>query len=239
MHYLDALLIVRNERPQYLTEWAEHYFKLGVEHIHIIEHTPSNTKIPQLPHTTITRIASERARQDEAYFELIPTIQSEWLAIIDADEFIICNDLHTLLQNTKADALAINWLVFGSSGHIEPIYPIHGNYTYRAATNHIINTHVKSIVRPAAIHHQGQNPHYFGIKTVNELGQPVTSPFSPYTGTKIRINHYYTRSRQDWEARMTRGQADQPDKKRPFRTWSDFIEIERDCTVCDPHPTYI
>ena len=53
MHYLDALLIVRNERPQYLTEWAEHYFKLGVEHIHIIEHTPSNTKMPYQNHARV------------------------------------------------------------------------------------------------------------------------------------------------------------------------------------------
>ena len=30
----------------------------------------------------------------------------------------------------------------------------------------------------------------------------------PFSGNKIRANHYFTRSREDWRQRMSRGRAD-------------------------------
>ena len=90
------------------------------------------------------------------------------------------------------------------------------------------NRHVKSIVNPASVVDLPHDPHFLGVRTVNENHQPVTGPFSTFSGERIRVNHYWTRSRADWE-----------DKERYAvapRTTADFYGLDALCVVNDPNP---
>jgi hypothetical protein len=232
MNHLVLLAIVRNERPEYLIEWREHHERLGVEWTYLIEHSPNQCPIPDMSRTTVCPVGTARA-QMAYYAQALPQIAAEWCVVIDADEFIVCDDLLGMLAQTKADALAMNWMVFGSSGHEHPVYPVHGSYHWRTETGNPINRHIKSIVRPRAVRDVSTDPHHFHVKTVNERGEEFSGPFNDYCGTKIRLNHYFTRSKEDWDLKMARGRVDCCGVHQP----SMFDQVNTDCTVNDPVPT--
>ena len=66
MMYLSALIMVRNEDPLYVEEWAKHHFDLGMEHIYFLNHTPNSIAIPHLDNTTIWDVPPPR-KQPEYY----------------------------------------------------------------------------------------------------------------------------------------------------------------------------
>ncbi len=79
-----------------------------------------------------------------------------WLAFIDSDEFFVMHDT-TYAQNINGfmrqyeeyGALAVNWVLLGSSGHKQR--PAGGcliNYTKCMPRNHLQCTHVKVCVHP-------------------------------------------------------------------------------------------
>lgn len=78
------------------------------------------------------------------------------------------------------------------------------NYTQATGTN----GHIKSIVRPG-VTLRPLSAHHFqyreGFYCVNEDGIPVVNFHTYPLANKIRINHYYFKSQQDWEEKMRRG----------------------------------
>lgn len=236
MKYLTLLAIVRNEEPRYIEEWLDHHFRHGVEEVYLLNHVPNNKPIPVRDRVRVQDVPSPRT-QELYYQQALQGINSFWCLIIDADEFVVCNRplVEILPAYEKHDALAIHWLMFGSSGFKQKVFPVHGSYHWRLPYEHEDNRHIKSIVKPAKVKIKPNNPHYFGIDTVDELFQRVERPQTNYCGNLVRLNHYYTRSEDDWAEKMTRGRADGP----KVRTWEDFHTINRSCTVHDSDPTHI
>lgn len=226
---LALLAIVKNEKPEYLQEWRAHYEGLGCKFTVLLDHQPNNIPIPSMPKTDVFVVPPNRS-QHIYYKDALSRITARWVIVVDVDEFIVCNDLPKLLADvaSNAEALAINWLVFGTSGHREPMFPVHGSYHCHLPTTHGMNRHIKSIVRPESIKRVPQTPHYFHVRTVNELGQLVTGPFHDHSSTVARINHYYTRSLRDWKEKVARGRADGPWK----RDINEVEYIDRESTSC-------
>ena len=229
--------MVRNEDPLYVEEWARHHFDLGVEHIYFLNHAPNSIVIPHLDHTTIWDVPPPR-QQPEYYWKALEDIKSHWTAVIDADEFIICNGaLPELLERYEEfDALIMNWLMFGSSKHKKKVYPIKSNYHARTPCTYEHNTAFKSIVKSK----YKKGVHFFGGHVVNEKYQVIPDMVLPkdavpFTGDKIRVNHYFTRSREDWRERMMRGTSNGARN----RGWDWFNTVDAACTVYDLMPTQI
>lgn len=233
---LAVLCIVKNERAEYLTEWRDYHASLGVEHTYLLEHAPNEIPIPDMPDTTIWQVEAARGQMN-FYHRASQQIESNWVAVIDADEFIVSDDIHGLLDmaGKNADGLALNWMMFGSSGYENPVYPVHGSYRWRTPESYPPNQHIKSIVRPRAMRRPPGDPHWLGCRTVNTNGDLVTGPLSPYCGDKARINHYYTRSRADWMNKIARGRAD----CTLTRTVEEFEQINNDAVIIDREPTRI
>lgn len=241
MMYLSVLVMVRSEDPRYVEEWAKHHFDLGVEHIYFLNHTPNPIPIPKMANTTIWDVGPAR-RQTKYYWDAFKQINSHWTAVIDADEFIICKGgLPELLeQYEKFDALVMNWLIFGSSKHQKRVYPIKENYYWRTPCTYGYNKSFKSIVKPKKVQYQ-KSVHFFGGRVVNEQCEPINGMEEamhgkPFSGSKIRINHYFTRSREDWRQRMLRGRADCNLRNRP---WERFNETNVASSIFDLQPTKI
>ena len=162
------------------------------------------------------------------------------IAVIDTDEFIICKGkLPELLEQYDAfDALIMNWLMFGYSKHEKKVHPVKSNYCWRTPCTYKHNTAFKSIVKVKSKPSRGV--HFFGGHVVNEKYQVIKDmgppeDRTPFSGDKIRINHYFTKSREDWHERLKRGT---PNGMRN-REWDWFDSVNAESTIHDLMPTQI
>ena len=133
--------------------------------------------------------------------------------------------------------LGINWLVFGSNGHIEkPAGTQIESYTTRTPKSNPINDHVKSIVQPKYVKHIPSGPHHFhytfGKFSVNENFNRFKGAFSPNSTYKIQLNHYWLRSEADFKEKLQRGRGDQTAPEMA-RKMEDFYEINKEATIID------
>jgi glycosyltransferase involved in cell wall biosynthesis len=153
----------------------------------------------------------------------------DWIAFLDSDEFFFTETgepVNEFLARFEAwSAIAINWAVYGANGHED--YPpglVTESFTHRAGTDFFPARHVKSIIRPnLAIN--CPNPHYFAMREAADghycdthgnymlwLRAPEV-PGGVLRGVSrtapdysvARINHYFTRSRAHWLAKLKRG----------------------------------
>jgi len=239
MNYLSVCAVVKDER--YLPEWVEYHRIVGVEHFYIYDNStsPDVSLAKQVIEGFVTVIPFPGERQQfNAYNHCLQNFgkDSRWIAFIDADEFLVpnrCDDLRDLLRNYEAyGGLAVSWLIFGSSYHIlRPKGLQTENYTLRSANEFIHrsgehNQLVKSIVQPARTFAVSNNPHFFLYKDdyncVNENFELVSSAASRNCIETIQLNHYFTRSYQDFKEKIRRGRAD----VGGHHTLLEFFEID-------------
>ncbi|MBR1646873.1 MAG: glycosyltransferase family 92 protein [Selenomonadaceae bacterium] len=161
-----------------------------------------------------------------------------YMAFIDLDEFIfpktnqsIVDVLDEILSRDKtAAALAVNWQIFGSNGHESANLSkgVLERFTRRAEKNWaptpaekicegnddkpLGNVLIKTIANPRAVNYF-YNPHFairfVGFRAVNETGNFVEEFYNlPVTADKIAVNHYYTKSHEEFLAKFNRGRSD-------------------------------
>lgn len=116
-----------------------------------------------------------------------------------------------LSRNPNAAGLVINWQCFGSNGQEKADYSRGVLERFNRCASSA-NKHVKIITNPRMVNFS-TNPHYAdyfeGAYSVNENGGVVTGPFNePATAEKIVINHYQTKSREEYLIKRNRGRAD-------------------------------
>jgi hypothetical protein len=156
-------------------------------------------------------------------------LEFDWIAFLDSDEFLVTEAVEPVgrfLARFEAwGAVAINWAVYGASGHED--YPpglVVENFLHRADSDFFPARHVKSIVRPRCVA-SCPNPHYFALSnkavhgycnTQGEAMQWMEAPEAPGGQLRgvsrgrpdysvARVNHYFTRSRAHWLAKLERG----------------------------------
>ena len=129
-------------------------------------------------------------------------------------------------RDPNAAGLAINWHVFGSNGQEKADYSrgVLERFTSRSsnkwAAKKLGNSHVKTIANPRNIE-KYNNPHhpiYFeSLSSVNEKGDTVIGPFNyPVDDDKIILNHYHTKSREEYRVKRERGRAAVKDVGRAY-----------------------
>ncbi|WP_340313239.1 glycosyltransferase family 92 protein [Rhizorhabdus argentea] len=218
--FLTMTVIVKDEGP-YLAEWIEYHLLQGVEHVYVYDNG-SNDRPWELLADYLTQGRAtlihwpEHPGQLSAYNHAIRIFgrDSEWMAVIDVDEFIQppanCNipDVLRALE-PDVDQLLLPWVHFGSSGHeTKPEGLVIENFVHRSAEPH---TQTKFVVRPEAtrfvgVHHCQTR----AGRTVDSAGQPAFERWiqpQPIAAT-MRINHYFTKSRAEFATKIARGQSD-------------------------------
>lgn len=200
-----------------LKEWLDYHISIGVNAFYIYDNgSTDNTKEIISNYSNVNYFYSDKsAIQLSAYFHCLQVAQEDWIGFIDLDEFVVPieKSLSEILKDFDDYAgLAINWVMYGSSGHqIRPTGNIKDNYLYRSEYSYENNDHVKCFVKPKLIE-QPLTPHSFKCKEnqiVNENFEPVNEQsLMPFSGNKIRINHYYCKSVEDYVKKIKRGRAD-------------------------------
>jgi len=199
-----------------LEEWLNYHISIGVDKFYIYDNgSTDNTKdiLSNYPCVQYGHIEGNPV-QMYVYYHCLQTATEDWVGFIDADEFVVPieKSLPEILKDYDQYAgLAINWVIYGSSGHKKrPAGNVKDNYLYRSEYSFNINKHVKCFVKPKLIN-RPINAHSFECKEnqiVNENFEPVTDAFSNFSGNKIRINHYYCKSIEDYVNKIKRGRAD-------------------------------
>lgn len=229
---LSACSLFRDE-ARFLKEWIEYHKLVGVEHFYLYNNLSDDDYIsvlapyvesgvveliewPYPSHNISEYSPIQRACYEDVLKRALG--KTEWLAIIDSDEFILPvqeDNLVTFLSKYKSvGGVIANWQLFGTSGVEEvPADKLMIEVLInKAPTEHDENRFVKSIVQPHRVASLG-DPHFCNFKPGFP---PVNSSFQifPWSTTpvivvdKIRINHYWTRDNKFLrEVKVARRQA--------------------------------
>lgn len=240
---LTAAIIIKNE-GSYIKEWLKYYKIIGFEKIYVYDNESTDntyqTLLPFIKNGFVDyHLIKGSSRQMDAYNDALikSRKESKYIAFLDADEFIFLpKNSKSLLQiinkffstDSKIGGVIINWLIFGSSGFDKaPKGLVTQNFLYRSNFDFSKNKHVKTICDPRKV--EGvNNPHYveykLGYFSVNTYGKKAKGPFTEYNAnTSIRINHYFTKSKEEFLKKRNRGMADQPG----IRDLSDFNDHDK------------
>jgi len=239
--------IVKDE--EYLPEWIEYHLTIGVKQFFVYDNEsviPVSATLKTYVERGLVTVEpiQGQAKQMIAYGQCLKKYgsQCKWLAFIDADEFIVPKTFtgnlpEFLVPYEDFGGLGINWLVFGSNGHVEkPVGPQIESYTRRTLKSNPVNDHVKSIVQPRYVEHIPSGPHHFhytfGKYSVNENFERFKGPFSPHSSNKIQLNHYWLRSEADFKEKLKRGRGDQASPEFA-RKMEDFYQTNKESNILD------
>jgi hypothetical protein len=241
---IAAALRFKNEAA-YLAEWIEFHAAVGIDHVYLY----NNRSADNFQEVLAPYIASNRVTLHDwpdvpaspaADLHCITQYKDEakWIAFIDADEFLLpvgeAGIKPILRRFENVPALAINWIYFGSNGHVErPKGGVLENYTRRSA---VANRHVKAIVNPRRVIKYGNSHHWFYSRAslaTNTRGKRVFGSFSePAVADVLRINHYYSKSREEFMAKAAmKSWVDREGARFPSRTadaWDRLASINND-----------
>lgn len=231
--------VVRDDEPYY-DEWIDYHSKLGFEHFVIHDHR----SIVPLQNRWGDKVTIIRQERYDVTFpilfhnETLANFKCNWLGVLDVDEFIVLfqhRDIYHLLSNYEdTGGLAINWSVYGSSGHItRPEGLVKDNYVWRMPNDlrdssiSLVNTIIKAN-QCTHIH----NPHTALCKKhiVTEDHEICDSALANSSRTLCRINHYITRSQEDWNHKVDR--ANRAGCGHMYGE-QGIRNTDKDCTVYD------
>jgi O-antigen biosynthesis protein len=207
-----------------LLEWIAYHLLVGFDHIVLFDNG-SQDGGPQLIQNSLFASCvtiidwSEKHGlfgQLSAYSHFCKHLAKsfEWVAFIDIDEFIVpLNDnsiKSALPQYDGFSGILVQWLSFGPSGHDKrPPGLVIENYCSRLPEAHGRCRWVKSLLRTGDIKGVGDGPHVFHVtgRLCNTRRETVP-PFAQFPQSfhdVLVINHYFTKSREDWSAKLRRG----------------------------------
>jgi hypothetical protein len=248
--------IAKNEQP-YLLEWIAYHRVIGVDHFYLLDNESSDGSfqlLSALQKAGIVTLIRWPNRISYAGFEGIPVGPqvpgynfvlrllktgklAKWVAFLDLDEFVVpsSGNFKDLIQLYDGCAgVALNWRIFGSSGH-------------RALTANLVierfkrcseltfapNKHVKCCVQVRKIDRANTHVCYPAEgQIVRTNGEEIDYDRDGLEDVILDdvavINHYFVKSQAEWTNKRNRGRATRPiGDPEKFRDESMFVEYDR------------
>jgi glycosyltransferase involved in cell wall biosynthesis len=221
---LAITAVIRNEAANIL-EWVDFHLLAGVDHIYLYDNGSTDNTYEILQEFVLSGkvtisswpTAFHHATQIFAYTHsaVLHRSEVEWMAFIDADEFLFPNlalDLRNVLAGLKDfSALYIPWRSFGPSGHVSP--PKDGviwSFTEMADLEKADPgmkgelTKFKTIARLKDITS-------IKIHTSKVRGKTISDPDG------ISLNHYITKSEVEFANKLENHQLEQTLRDNPWK----------------------
>jgi hypothetical protein len=246
--------IVRNE-VTYLPEWIAYQKSIGFDRIIIYDNDSTDLSVRLLPRLATLGYIDyhpwpDRAgvnRQVSAYEHAVSHYKHDidWIAFFDIDEFIVLHrdeSVAQLMQDYREFAgLAVNWKLFGSSGH-ETRHKglVIERFDRCAERNAPPNRCVKTIANPNRIRRCNVHICYPRVTTiVDENRNDVMKTLlrdgihERISHERVQLNHYIVRSREEWLRKKARGHgAKTPEQKYDYR--DEFFQAHDRNEQVDP-----
>lgn len=223
---LYILAIMKNE-DRYLDEWLYYHRAIGVDGFIIYDNESidssksiieKHSKFVDIDYTYFPG----KSKQTAAYQDAIERYREKnvWILTIDIDEFLrpvnkIDVKKWLLSFAPNVSQILIPWTIYGSSDHEKrPVGLVINNYLYHSGPDFI--TEYKSIVKPELVRTAFMGGHFYKSigKIVNESGKKLWYyPYVLLLGSRpsskkfMVINHYYCKSMQDFNDKISRGDA--------------------------------
>lgn len=227
---LAMVSIAKNEGP-YIKEWIEFHKLVGFDKFYFYDNESNDDTHNILKEYIESGLVTYcyikgKAQQLTAYNEAVKCYKNEckYMAFMDLDEYLVPTKTNEPIEKIidrliskkpGASGVGVNWAIFGSSGHKKrPQGLITKNYLYRSNDNHWANYHIKTICNPRRVK-LFISPHYplyeLGAFSVTDSGEGTRQYgwFNRKVEYKnLRINHYYSKSEEDYAHKISRGLGD-------------------------------
>lgn len=215
--YQFGIVLIFRDEGRFLKEWIEYHRVVGAEHFWLYNNLSKDNYLevldPYIKEGLVDlidvpietgNIQIWNSLQTRTYNRALAQIRGKckWVAVIDADEFIVPLEDETITESLKKyeqyPAVALHWLIFGTS-FVEKIPDDHlmiESLNYRGVFSTEENRYVKLIVKPEdAVGFNG--PHmcaFMNGTAVNTKFIPVRNKIDyNITHNVMRINHYWSR----------------------------------------------
>ena len=246
MMKLGICAIFKNE-GRYLREWVQYHRLIGFDGFVLYDNGSRDHGALALAEPDLKSVVSIipwslYPGQPWAYqhFVIFFAKQFDWVAFIDIDEFIhplVGDNIRSCLEVAGThSAILMNWLNFGPGEYTyRPAGLVTKLYDHRLPDDDPWHCHVKSIVRVSDLVNCDA-PHVAHLRgpVCNTRGETISNePIQPQAcHDRLVINHYYTKSLEDWQAKVNRGRATTLDPSLQ-RTQSQFDYCRLHGTVPD------
>lgn len=236
-HKIIISTIVRDDES-YLDEWIDYHTSIGFDHFVIYDHKSKNPVLPKWgKKVTVYRCPrTDPHKPNILHNYTLQEHKCEWMSLLDVDEFIVLPENKTiseLLDDYKNfGGLCLNYQIYGSSGHKKrPEGNVKDNYVW--CTNSWLTSNiVKSILQAQyTISVFNQHAAYTKKPIVTEdykIWDAKTMISTPRK--RGRINHYYTKSYEEWKRKVEMGNREKWQEPRKLET---IHEIDKICTIKD------
>ncbi len=227
-----SLVVIVKDESDYIIEWLEYHRMVGVSHFYIYDNDSKDNIQRKLrwyiDNNVVTYINwPGESQQIPAYNDALRNYKfaTKYMGFIDADEFLVPVLNKTLpeiiddifRENVRAGGIGVNWRVYGSSFYeVRTEGLVIERFKYRAKDfdRNGFNYYIKTICNPRLALEFRNNSHNVvyleNYYCISENGSVIPWAFF-YDGmcSKLRLNHYSIKSKEEYFQRMKKGKADQ------------------------------
>lgn len=226
--YLAACMTYK-DHASYLREWVEFHLLVGIERFYLYDNGSSDDHEEVLaPYVEEGIVALHDwpgvTQRHAALNHCVETYRDEarWIAFFDIDEFLFSPEgtpVPEILRDFEPwPGVGVNQMLFGTSGHVtRPEGLDIENYLYRGKGKS--NKWIKSIVDPKRTIRcvGGHNFLYQSGHAVDLHKQPIDGWESEtYIDSPLRLNHYYTKSLEEVQAKFATPRPDTGELRPPL-----------------------
>lgn len=242
----------------YIQEWAAYHKVIGCKKIFLYDAETDDTKqkLAQYIDEGFVKFIPWHIHpaQWQAYSDYITGCQfedpnefKEWAALIDIDEFILPMGEESIEQflgsfDERVSGIGIGWHMFGSNNRYLRPKENYGSVimNYYRCQDYQENKErmTKCFIRPNLCLSHVRDPHYFdpkpGFRIVREDGVELRwgdhhhRKNEDFPTERVRLNHYFTKSFEDWLVKFNRHGPD-----GNFRQMLDFAVMQEQSTDSD------
>ena len=235
-----AVVCIAKNEDRYIKEWAEYHLKLGFTSVYINQ---NNWRCDLEMPNVFKGIIDGKARQIACYNKFLRKQKSyDWVAFIDVDEFIVLSKHSNITEfiewmlatHGPTEAMVLYWTFFGDNG-IKEDDGSKGTlkrFTKRGESNR----HYKSIINGKIKNARFINPHE-GNKPAKDISgkapvrMSVPNIAGSYPVDVAKINHYYSKTRKEFEKKVARGRADVTHKRKSSN--AEFEKSQKNQNIFD------
>jgi hypothetical protein len=204
-----ALTCIAKNEDKYIEEWIQYHLYLGFDRVFVYE----NDWTLNLDSPFVEKIQfNGGGRQSQAYNHFLSNYKNkyDWVAFFDVDEFLVLkmhdNIKQFLFHYREFDGVGINWYLFGDNNQPMPTdnYSVLDRFTKRSKK---IDKHIKCIVKTNI--DSKYNIHSpINSVIVDCKKNPIAGAFNTQGDDTIaQINHYFTKTKEEWKLKRERGRA--------------------------------
>ena len=218
----SAILFTNARDEPNIAEWVAHHLLIGFDKVIVFDHlskksvesTIGTNFNGRLNVIKVGGVGNIKLELMQKAVNIASDSNYSWMLYLDADEFLNLNkftNIKPYLDMFKqADAIGINWLMFGTSGYIKQPKGLITENFIRCELR--LDKHVKSFVRPSSAV-KVVNPHYYIISNScryysgngTRMGmRPFNVQPLPFIKAYAYIAHFYTQSEEEHLRRKSR-----------------------------------